>query len=169
MRKNYWFGIILIFIGVLLLLNETEIIDLEWFDVVFYSFIVIGLLKISNGWSRADKRGILGGTFFLTFGLLMELISNHYLISDDEFVLAIFSLSLALANLVYFAFRHDRWNNLTWAVIFGVVGGLFLIAYIGYYPRWYIYEVLETYWPVVIILFGVIILLRGLRKHHALT
>jgi hypothetical protein len=170
MRRHYWSGIILIFVGLLLLLDEMNTIQLEWYDILFFACIVIGLIKFRNGWGRSDKRGILGGTFFITFGLLMELISNHYLVSDDDFVFAIFFLSLSLANLVYFILRNFRWGNLTWAVIFGATGGLFLISYYGYYPRWYLYDILSTYWPVAIILLGVTLLVRGLKKqHHALT
>ena len=169
MKRNYWLGIILILIGLLLLMDETEIMSLEWFDILFYAFVVMGIMMFSKGMGRSDKNGILGGTFFISFGILMLLISNRILMTDDEFVFAILFLCLSLSNLVYFIFRSSRWFNLAWTAIFGALGSLLLISYYGYYPSWYIYEIIETYWPVAIILIGLTLLLRGLRKPNAVT
>jgi hypothetical protein len=169
MGKRYWPGIVLIFIGVLLLLDEAAMVSLRWADFFSYGLILIGVTMLVNGLERPEKKGVLGGTFFLCFGIMLALMRNRILIRDDEFGAAIFFLSLALANLVYFMVKGYRWSNFTWAIIFAVVGGLVLISYYGYYPSWYIYELIESYWPVILILLGVTILLRGLKKQNALT
>ncbi len=169
MKRHYWSGIILIFIGLLMLLDEMDIMALEWFDILFYSFIVIGISKFSNGLNRTDKQGILGGTFFISFGIMMLLISNRLLVTADEFVFAVFFLSLALANLVYIILRGYHWFNLAWAVIFSAVGGLFMLSYYGYYSHWHLYDIIATYWPVAFILIGLNLVLRGIKKRQALT
>jgi hypothetical protein len=169
MRKHYWPGVLLIVVGILLLMDEMNLLSLNWYDILFYGFMLIGLVKLNRGWGRADKKGIMGGTFFFAFGLLMVLISHHYLPSTDEFVFAVFFLCLALANLVLLLVRRDRWSHLIWVVIFGGIGGLFLGTYCDYYSRWYLYDMFSTYWPVVIILCGAFLLWRGLKNHHALT
>jgi hypothetical protein len=169
MRKHYWSGIILIFIGLLMLLDELNIMTLEWYDIIFYAFIVIGILKLSRGLNRTDKHGVLGGTFFISFGLLMLLISNRWLVTADEFVFGVFFLSLALANAVYILLCGYNWYNLAWTVIFGAIGGLFLLSYYQYYSSWQLFDILSTYWPVAFILVGLNILLRGIKKRRALT
>jgi len=169
MNKHYWPGIVLIFIGLLLLLDEVEIIPLQRSDIFSYGFILVGLLMFVNGLQRPDKKGILGGTFFLSFGIILAMMRSRILIRDDEFGAAVFFLSLALANLVYFMVKGYRWSNFTWAIIFTALGGLILISYYGYYPSWYIYELIERYWPVILILVGITIVLRGLKKQSAIT
>ncbi len=169
MRRHYWSGIILIVIGLLMLLDEMDIMALEWFDILFYAFIVIGLSKFSNALNRTDKQGVLGGTFFISFGILMLLISNRFLVTADEFVFGVFFLSLALANIVYIVLGGYHWFNLAWAVIFSAIGGLFMLSYYGDYSYWHLYDILATYWPVAFILSGLNLLLRGIKKHQALT
>jgi hypothetical protein len=169
MQKHYWTGILLIFIGLLLLLDEMDIMSLEWFDILFYCFIIIGILKFRTGWNRPGKQGVLGGTFFISFGLMMLLISNRYLVTADAFVFAVFFMSLALANLVYIILGGYRWFNLSWAAIFSLIGGLFLMIYYGYYSAWDLYDIVATFWPVIFILIGLNLVLRGLKKRQALT
>jgi hypothetical protein len=169
MRRHYWSGIILIVIGLLMLLDELDIMSLEWFDILFYGCIVIGIVKFNNGLNRTDKQGILGGTFFTGFGILMLLISNRVLTTADEFVFAVFFLALALANIVYIILGGYHWFNLAWAVIFSAIGGLFLLSYYGDYSYWNLYDIISTYWPVAFILTGLNMLLRGIKKRQALT
>jgi hypothetical protein len=169
MTKRYGPGIILIFIGILLLLDEAAVISLRWADFFSYGLLLIGIMMLLNGSERPDRRGVLGGTFFVCFGLALTLMRNRILIRDDEFGAAVLFLSLALANLVYFMVNGYRWPNFTWAVIFAVIGSLVLISFYGYYPSWYIYDLLERYWPLILILIGLSILFRGLKKQRAIT
>jgi hypothetical protein len=169
MKRHYWSGIILIVIGLLMLLDEMDIMALEWFDILFCAFVVIGISKFSNGLNRTDRHGILGGTFFTSFGMLMLLISNRVLVTADEFVFAVFFLCLVLANIVYFVLGGYHWFNLAWAVIFSAISGLFMLGYYGDYSYWHLYDIIATYWPVAFILSGLNLLLRGIKKHQALT
>jgi len=160
MKKYPWSAFILIGLGIYLLLDQLNLIHLSGRDLLTYGFILLGIILFFNGVSRPDKKGVLGGTFFLAFGLILTLMRSQVLVRDDTFGFATFFLSLALGNLMYFVFKPERWINFTWGLIFGAVGGLLLLAYYNYYPDWYIYDQLDKYWPLALIAIGVTIL-RG--------
>ena len=161
MNKQYWPAIILILIGVLLILYQTDLLDFSTADVLSYGFILIGGIFLVNSLNRTDKRGILGGVFFTLFGITMILMREYILPRDDEFGFAAFFLALALGNFAYLPFKKDKTTNLIWGIVFGALGGLLLWVYYGYYPSWYIYEQIEMYWPVILIVIGASMIIKA--------
>ncbi len=164
MQKQYWPAIILITIGSILLLHQMDLLDFSKADFISYGFLLIGIILLVNGLSRTNKKGLLGGVFFSSFGLSMVLMRERFFPRDDEFGFAAFFLALALANFVYMPFGKDKTNNLTWGIIFGVIGGFLLWTYFGYYPTWYIYDMIETYWPLILIVVGVSMIIKAYTK-----
>jgi hypothetical protein len=161
MKKQYWPAIILISIGALLLLHQTDLVDFSIADVLSYGFVLIGIVLLVNSLNRSDKKGLLGGVFFTVFGTNMILMREYVLPRNDEFGFAAFFLSLALGNIVCIPFKKDKTTNIIWASIFGAIGGILLWVYYGYYPSWYIYEQIATYWPVILILLGLAVIIKA--------
>ena len=93
MKKQYWPAIILISVGALLLLYQTDLIDFSIADVISYGFVLIGILFLINSFNRSDKKGLLGGVFFTVFGTTMILMREYTLPRDDEFGFAAFYFS----------------------------------------------------------------------------
>lgn len=168
MAKQSITAIILIAVGALLFLEQLDVLYLSSRDYFIYGAIVGGILWFVNGVNREDKKGVLAGTFFFSFGIVLWLMRNYYFVRDDEFGLATFFLCLALANFVYFIFKRNSTNNAIFGVIFGVLGGGFLLAYLDYYPLWRFYYNIEQYWPVVLIAFGLVLLFKGFRKREVI-
>jgi len=129
MNKQYWPAIILIVIGVLLILYQTDLLDFSAADVISYGFIILGLIFLINSLNRTDKKGILGGVFFTLFGIAMVLMREHTLPRDDEFGFAAFFIALALGNVAYLPFKKDKTTNIIWGIVFGTLGGLWLWVY----------------------------------------
>jgi hypothetical protein len=168
MKKQYWPAILLIVIGCLLILYQTDVIDFSIADVLSYGFVLIGVIFLLNSLKRTDKRGILGGVFFTVFGTMMILMREYMLPRDDEFGFAAFFIALALGNFAYLPFKKDKMTNLIAGIIFAALGAILLWAYFGYYPTWYIYEQIQTYWPVILIVIGGAIIIKGfIRKRDA--
>jgi hypothetical protein len=161
MKKQYWPAIILIVIGLLLILYQTDLIDFSIADVMSYGFVLIGVIFLINSLNRTDKKGLLGGVFFTFFGITMILMREYALPRDDEFGFAAFFIALALGNFAYLPFKKDKSTNVIWGIIFGALGGILLYAYYGYYPSWYIYEQIEVYWPVILIVIGGAIIIKA--------
>lgn len=166
MKKQYWPAIILISIGSLLLLYQTDLIDFSFADIISYGFVAIGVLLLINSFNRSDKKGLLGGVFFAAFGTSMILMREYILPRDDEFGFAAFFIALALGNFAYLPFKTEKTNNIIWGSIFGGLGAILLWVYYGYYPSWYIYDQLSTYWPVILIVLGGAMIVKALVKHR---
>jgi peptidoglycan/LPS O-acetylase OafA/YrhL len=156
----------LILIGVLLILYQTDLLDFSTADVISYGFVLIGVILLANSINRTDKRGILGGVFFTLFGITMILMREYTLPRDDEFGFAAFFIALALGNFAYLPFKKDKTTNLIWGIVFGALGGLLLWVYYGYYPSWYIYEQIEKYWPVILIVIGASLIIKAYAKRR---
>jgi hypothetical protein len=161
MNKQYWPAIILIVIGLLLILYQTDLLDFSTSDLISYGFILIGAIFIIKSLNRTDKRGILGGVFFSVFGITMILMREHILPRNDEFGFGAFFIALALGNFAYLTVKKDKSTNLIWGIIFSALGGLLLWVHYGYYPSWYIYELIEMYWPVALIVVGAAMIIKA--------
>ena len=72
MSIRYLPGILLILAGIILFLNEIDLLSLSKSDIFTYGFIIIGILLLTKGYNRSDKKGILGGTFFLSYGICVN-------------------------------------------------------------------------------------------------
>jgi cell wall-active antibiotic response 4TMS protein YvqF len=168
MAKQSITAIILIAVGSLLFLEQIDILYLSARDYYIYGAIIGGILWLINGVNRDDKKGVLAGSFFFSFGIVLWLMRNYYFVRSDEFGIASFFLCLALANFVYYIFKRNSTNNVIFGVIFGVLGGGFLLSHLDYYPLWRFFDHIEQYWPVAIIVFGIAILYKGLRKKEAI-
>ncbi len=169
MAKQSITAIILIAVGLLLFLEQVDLLYLSKGDYLIYGAIIGGILWFINGVNRTDKKGVFAGSFFFSFGTILLLMRNHYFIQSDDFGFASFFLCLALANFVFVLFKRDRMNNIVFGLIFGIIGGGLLLSHLGYYPSWRFFYQVEQFWPVAIIIFGFILLYKGLRKKEAIN
>lgn len=164
MRKQYMPAIILIAIGALLLLYQMDLFYFSKSDFISYGMIIIGIIFLVNSFNRTDRKGIFGGVFFTVFGGSMLLMREYVFPRDDEIGFAAFFVALALANFAYLPFKKEKSTNFVWGIIFGVIGGLLLWTYFGYYPSWYMYDMIETYWPLVLILIGSVMIYKAYAR-----
>jgi hypothetical protein len=164
MFKEYWPGIILILIGAILLLHQMDLISFSKADIFTYGFILLGIMLIIKGSGDSQRRGVLGGTFFLSLGILWTLMRNNILVQDDHFGFAALFFALALANIIYYMVATHKGSNLIWGLVFIIVGGLILLRYLEYYYYWDIYDEIIIYWPLALILLGILLILKGYKK-----
>jgi len=167
MKKQYWPAIILIIIGVLLILYQTDLFSISSANLISYGFVLIGAVFLIKSLNRTDRKGILGGVFFISFGIVMILMREHTLPRNDEFGFAAFFLALALGNIAYLPLKKDKSTNIIWGIVFAALGGLLLWAHYGYYPSWYIYDQIAMYWPLILIVVGSAIIIKAyVRKRQ---
>ena len=166
--RDYAGPIILIGLGIYLLFNQLDYLSFRWADILTYGFILIGFIMFLNAFDHPHKKGILGGVFFMSYGITLSLMRYHVIYPDDYFGYGAFFLALALGNLMYFFFRTDRIINLTWAVIFAAVGAIFASMYFGLFHPWYIEEQVEAYWPLALIVLGLGIIFNAYRKRDTM-
>jgi hypothetical protein len=169
MIRDYTGPIILIALGIFLLANQFDLLSFRWLDIITYGFVLIGFLMTINAFDNAEKRGLLGGVFFISYGTALILMRHHVVYPSDNFGFGTFFLALALGNLAYFLFNNQRILNLTWTIIFAAVGVVFLYMYYGALSPWYVREQIATYWPVALIVLGLGIIVNAYRKRNSVS
>ena len=149
-----WFGILLVVVGAVLFLHRMGFIPFEW-HLVFWGIIALaGAGKIYQGFLTKRARAVFWGTLLFAFGTLNVLDGlDVYSVSDPSIVAAIF-LSLGLAFFLSYLVNSKGWHILVPAVIFLALGGVTLLANLGYLYRWDVEEFVHTYWPAALIIFG---------------
>ena len=164
MNRGTWPAILLIVAGVLLILHQMDIFYFTWSDIITYGMIGLGLLLFIKGTAHPQKRGILGGTFFITYGAVLLAMRLDYLTRDDQFGFALLFLSIAFANLVYFIFQPQHKGNLIVMVIFALIGTAGIFDYFNIYSGWYMIFDFVRFWPVLLIVLGISIIWKAYRR-----
>ena len=164
MLRQKWPGIVLILLGIILLIHQLDIVDFSRADIFSYGFIILGILLLIKGAGNKERKGILGGAFFLSLGVFWSLMRNGILVQDDHFGFATLFFALAVANFVYFIVGKNKGANFIWGIVFALVGGIILLRYYHCYYYWDIYDEIIMYWPLILILIGVMLIIRGYKK-----
>ena len=63
-------------------------------------------------------------------------------------------IAVGTGFFLMFLVAPKAWHTLVPAVVFLGLGAVMLMAQLGYVYRWDVEEVVHTYWPVALILFG---------------
>ena len=160
---------ILIFIGVMLLLNQFGLVFLNRFNITLIGSILFGVLLINKSIRHPEKKGVLGGSFFLLLATLLLLMRFHYIPAQDQIGLALVFVILGLSNIIYFLFYPKKTANIIYALLFLLLSAPIFIDYYNILPGWMLEHYFVTYWPLLLILIGVGLLLEGIRKRQKKT
>jgi len=166
MNKQQKTGLLLIIIGGLILLNQFQIFDLSAKNIVAVTSLLLGMLLLKKSLTSPERKGLLGGSFFLIWGIMLLFFNFNSEMGRTLFFGQLF-LSLGLANLIYFLFSGvTRATNFFVFVLFAAIGGTMIAAYYGLLDVWHLEEILDTYWPVILILLGIFILIDSYRNRN---
>ncbi len=151
MNTQQRIGILFILVGALLLLHETHLIVFSGAYALAVLLVAIGGLLLQKAWKHPQKKGILGGSFFLLFGLALFFVD----VSCRGAFMGVLLVALGLANLInYFFSGRFKTSNLVFALLFSAIGGTMLAAAYNLVDVYKFRDVAETYWPVVLIIMG---------------
>ena len=160
-------GIILIVLGGLILLDQLQLFHLSGKNLIALLSVILGLLLIKKSQNRPKKRGLLAGSFFLIWGGLFLVFDYHTSPMGRTLFFGHFFLSLGLANLIYFFFSGVTKSLYLFAfVLFEAIGATMVAAYYGKLDVLRLQSIVDTYWPVVLILFGIFILVDSYRSRE---
>lgn len=164
MKKSYFFPVALILIGTIMLLNQFDLMEFRRPYIFIYGFAFLGVVFIRKAFLNPDRRGLLGGSFFIFLSAAMLLIDLGYLPIYDYFVFPVLLVSLGLSNLIYYAFTRKSFSNVTFGLIFIAAGIPFLIMHYGDISYYEVADLFHTYWPVLLITAGFGFLIEGMIK-----
>lgn len=153
-------GILLIVFGSMLLLDRLNVIYFGW-GRIFWMFTGIwGAVLAVQGFSQKRRGKIFWGSllFFVSIFFLLDQWEMFWW--SDYLGLAGMSLALGLAFLMLFFFEPRNIGVLVPAILFAGFGGVMFFVEYDYLYWWEVRRYISDYWPLLLILWGVAILLK---------
>jgi len=168
-KRNWLFGLLLIVYGTVIFLNKLDIIEVDFFEVIWPIVMLFGLLGVVSGFSERRNGKIFWGTCGFLFGLFLFIKSVETVNIPSAITLPIIIFIFGTALLMMYFNVIKEWFLLIFVFVFYIVGGAFLGSYFELFERWEVWENLRLYWPVVLILIGVAIILKRRSKTESHT
>jgi hypothetical protein len=169
-----WFGIVLIVLGLIMLLDRFHLVMISFGTVFWPLVMLLGIVTVVRGFSDNRTGKIFWGTVMFLFALFFFLRSSEYFeVRAHVFPPALF-LIFGIAFLMTFVNNVREWYMLIPAIAFGGIGVFLILVEYGYIYRWDAWEVWNAtrlYWPILVILFGLALMLRrsGRTNSHHVT
>jgi hypothetical protein len=169
-KNRPWFGIMLILFGIVLLLNQINIIDVKFSQIMWAALAVYGFTISYQGFSKKRNGKIFWGTVLFLTSILF-ILRNLYLFDSFQFDFSSghFVLFPAWILIFGFAFLMVFFNNpkeyvhLILALVLVSIGGSAILVEAGYLYEWDVWYVFRHYWPLVLIAIGVSLIFRRRR------
>ncbi len=156
---------LLILAGLFLLLNHFNIIGSNRSLIAILITLFLSAVYINKCIRDEQRAGLFGSVFFSLFTFILLGMEFKLIPIDDRLGGGLLLINLGIANLVVFIFRGHHASNLIWAFVLWLVGLPFIIGFLEAAPLWLIEDYYVTYWPIVLIFAGLVILIdRMLRR-----
>ena len=144
-------GLILICIGIIAILGNFGLLDLDWEVLWTYLLIILGIIFWLGFIFDRNKDGlIMPGTILLTYGLMFNL-SARFRYVDMADIWPFFILGPAFGFYAMYIFGKRERGLLVPAVILTIVGGVFLLQS---------YTIIKYIWTPVLVVVGVLVLMN---------
>ena len=157
-------GIILVIIGAALLLRQLRIVHVDAATFVIFGLIAYGGTMITRSYLMNIRQALFFGSLCFFSGVLLVL-GKYDVVENSPFIYVPgFLIVFGVAFLMLYVFNFNDFHLLVPAVIFIGLGVAFMLTEVGY---WYVSDVKEAvkmYWPVALIVFGGLILLKRNSK-----
>ena len=153
-------AVALIVVGGMLLLDRLNVVRIEYDMVFWFLVMLVGLMRVVQGFSR-DRRGrIFAGTVLFLYGLFFLLRSSDYVdVRMRMFIPATF-LVFGIALLMMFLNNYREWELLIPSFLFCGIGIAFVLSELGYLDSYEVWDVVHLYWPLGLVVVGLALLLR---------
>jgi len=158
-----FFGLLLIIVGALLLRREFHLFYFSWHIVGWGLLSLWGAFSFIQGFSKNEGGKVFFGTAAILFGLYNILRTFDFIEIHYHTFLSIVFIILGFSFLTTTIAEKSLWLLLP-TLFFGGVGTVLLLDEYGYIDSWDIWNYAHMFWPIVIILFGLLIVLRSSRR-----
>jgi hypothetical protein len=158
------FGILLIALGVVLLLDRLDIIYFGW-GKIFWTFLGIwGAVLAVQGFQLKRRGRIFWGSLVFFVSLFFSLDQWGMFWWSDELWVGGMSLALGMAFLMLFVFEPGNVGVIVPALLFGGFGAAMILVDYNYLDWWEVRHYLMNYWPLLLVLWGIVILFKRTPK-----
>lgn len=157
-------GIVLVVIGSALLLRQLRIVHVDAATFIFFGLIAYGGTIIIRSFVMEIRQALFFGSLCFYSGILL-LLGKYDIVESSPFIYVPgFLIVFGIAFLMLFVFNFRDFHLLVPALIFIGLGVAFMLTEIGYWYVSDVKDVIRMYWPVALIVFGGLMLLRRNSK-----
>lgn len=157
------FGILLIVVGAALLLEKVEVIEFGWSRILWAAVSVLGAAIVIRAFVQDGRGGIFWGTVLFLYGLYFFMRSLDLVEGQFTVFMPASMVILGFAFLMLFVSDAKDWHLLIPSVILLGFGGAFMLTEVGYIHRWEMWDTVGTWWPLILVLVGLSLILRRRR------
>jgi len=157
-------GIFLIVLGTGLLLKQLNVIHIDGKTFLLFGLVAYGGAMVIRSFIFNIRQSLFLGSLCFYSGVLL-LLGKYDLVENSAYVyIPGFLIVFGMAFLMLFIYNIRDIHLLVPAFIFVAIGVAFMMTEIGYWYVSDVKDVIRMYWPVALILFGFLILLRRNSK-----
>jgi uncharacterized membrane protein HdeD (DUF308 family) len=157
------FGIFLILMGAGLLLNRFHLIPYDGHVIIWIALACVGIFAVVQAFINKRRGAVFFGSLIF-FVSVAEIIHRFRWIQYGPWDwMAVFSLALGLAFVMLFLYEPRRFGSLVPALFFIGYGVLYFLWWWDYIDWFDMQYYLRTYWPVLLVLWGISLLFRKRR------
>ena len=165
-KSSIWPGLILIIIGSILLLYKLDIFDFGWYQIYPVVMMGLGILFFTSIAGKNQKGAVFPGTILFLLGLFFFL--RNYEIVPYDYVRHVGPVVLIIVGLAFFAVfltKPSDWGALIPSAVLVVIGSSLLLRKF-HVIYWNVWDVITTYWPILLIVIGAGIIFRSFGRQR---
>ncbi|MEO8398233.1 MAG: DUF5668 domain-containing protein [Ignavibacteriaceae bacterium] len=155
------------FLALSILLELLGIIDFKGTEILSYSFIFTGIALFYNSFGKNKKGFLFLSTSIFLIGIVLFLIANFEFRRNTDLIIPALFFILGISFLMLFFEDRLFKMNLIFSIILILAGVYFTFSFGEFNFNIFkssIIKISIKYWPVVLIVSGIIFLLRRLEK-----
>lgn len=161
-RFHVFLGVLLILFGLAILVKRTDVFN--WAFIRSYGFLTVGLIGLFKSVSESPRRGIYLYSVLTGIGLYFVGGELEIYTIERGLTLSVLTLIFGLAFYSVFFLSHRSLESLLYGNILVLLGLIFFLVYLDIFPSNLFVRLIDTYWPVIIILFGIGLHFKSRRK-----
>jgi hypothetical protein len=159
-----WFGVLLIIVGSVLLVDRLVPIDLGYRPLIWTGVGLVGIVNAVRGFNRDSPGRIFWGTVLFLYGVyffiqVLEIPNRglHLFFPSTLIIIGAAFLMTYLNNI-------REWFLVVPGSLLAGLGAAMLLSRLGFYDWWRVWLPIRLYWPVILVITGTALLLSSRRK-----
>ncbi len=153
-------GVILVLIGLVILLDKLGVMYLSWKKILSVLLVVAGAYLGYSGFGLNSNKKVFWGSILFFFGIYLFIDSFGFLNPEVHFFWPVVLITTGLAFFMSFVNRPNDFALLLPAIALVGIGVLFLLTNLGVIYSFEVWESVEKFWPVLLIIFGLYLILK---------
>jgi len=153
-------GLIMIFLGLMILLDKLGVMSLNWKKVISVIFVFYGAYLGYSGFGLGSNRKVFWGSILFFSGIYLFVDSFGFLNPEVHFFWPVVMIITGLSFFMSFVNRPKDFALLLPAITLVGVGVLFLLTNLGVIYSFEVWESIEKFWPVFLIIIGLYLILK---------